>query len=171
MDDNANKDQPVTISAPPAPPVTIDPQNPLPEPSFFWRRVIACSVAAFALVMAWWTAGRLYELQDAQRLYDLTRLVLMGAGLILTYYFVAPSAAELTSMIQTARLQRQAVTAAATAAESVQNRPDSGQGARFGPSVAADSQIPESAPGGPENRPSGDSADSGEIDAAPRGRS
>jgi len=169
MDDNANKDQPLTISAPPAPTVTVDPQNPLPEPSFFWRRVIACAVTAFACTLAWITAGHLFALGDAERLYSLTKLVIIGAGLVLTYYFVAPSAAELTSMIQTAKLQRHAVEAAMSAQNKAIPDDPRWRQARSQQSVGPHSGIPEEPLSDAYSRPGGDLTDL-DQDCAPRGR-
>lgn len=171
-EENANetKDQPVTISAPPAAPVTIDPQNPLPEPSFFWRRWIAILICANALVFAWFAAAWLVGGEQWNQLYGLTKLLIYFAGVVLTYYFIAPSATELTNMIQSAGLMKKSLDVAETAAKAAIARPESPQAARFAPSVAPHSQIPRSAPGEAPGRPDGDLGDSDEVDAAPRGR-
>ncbi len=54
-------EQPVTITAPPQQ-VTIDPQNPLPEPSFLWRRIISAAVSFALLGLAWHNAIQLHDL-------------------------------------------------------------------------------------------------------------
>jgi hypothetical protein len=163
---NVNKDQPVTIAAPPAPPVIVDPQNPLPEASFMWRRIFAAAISANALVFVWFAAAWLVGGEQWQYLYGLTKLLIFGAGLILTYYFIAPSAAELTNMIQSASIIKHSVSLASLAAGSPQNGPETGQGARFGASPAPDSQIRQSTPGGASTGLHSDV----EVDAAPRGR-
>lgn len=167
---NDTKDQPVTISAPPAAAVTIDPQNPLPEPSFFWRRWIAILICANALVFAWFAAAWLVGGQQWDQLYGLTKLLIYFAGLVLTYYFIAPSAAELTNLIQSAGIMRKSLDVAESAAKTAAGAAGRGQAARFAPSLAPESQIPEAAPGEAPRGLSGDLDDSEEIDAAPRGR-
>lgn len=160
-------DQPVTISAPPAASVTIDPQNPLPEPSFIWRRWITIVICVNALVLTWFAAAWLHHGQQWDHLYGLTKLTIYAAGLALTYYFVAPSASELTNMIQSASIIKHSLT---TAAETAATGAGNAIAARVGNAVAPDSRIPVAVPGGAPRPPSGGSAGSGEIDAAPRGR-
>jgi hypothetical protein len=168
-DDNANvnKDQPVTITAPPAGAVTVDPQNPLPEPSFFMRRLFAAAISANALVFVWFVAAWLVGGEQWTYLYGLTKLMIFGAGLILTYYFVAPSAAELTNMIQSASIIKHSLT---TAAQNASQAASGAASARFAGLAAPDSQIPETTPGEAPRGLSGDLGNSDEVDAAPRGR-
>jgi len=170
MDENASKDQPVTISAPPAAQVTIDPQNPLPEPSFFWRRWIAILICGNALVFSWFAAAWLVGGEQWQMLYGLTKLLIYFAGIVLTYYFVAPSAAELTNLIQSASIIKHSLSMAGSADKNVTERAESYAGRRFESDTAPDSRISDSSAGGPEKRPSTDLHVSDEIDAAPRGR-
>lgn len=167
----AEDHEPVTISAPPAGSVTIDPHNPLPEPSFMWRRVFAAVVGLNALVFAWFAAHWFNSGQQWSMLFDLTKLVIYGAGLILTYYFVAPSASELTSIIQSASIFKHSI--AASAASAVANAPQPPSGAptaRFAATAAPDSQIPASAPGEAPMGFSGDVGNSADDDVAPRGQ-
>ncbi len=167
---NENKDQPVTISAPPAASVTIDPQNPLPEPSFFWRRWIAIIICVNALTFAWFAAAWLVGGEQWQSLYGLTKLLIYFAGLVLTYYFVAPSASELTNMIQSASIIKKSLLVAESANKTAAGAQASYSQRRFESDVAPDSPIPEPTPGEAPGPPSDDLADSGEEDAAPRGR-
>lgn len=167
---NATKDEPVTISAPPAAAVTIDPQNPLPEPSFFWRRWIAILICANALVFAWFAAAWLVGGEQWGSLYGLTKLLIYFAALVLTYYFIAPSATELTNMIQSAGLMKKSLDVAETAAKSAAGTAQSYAQRRFQSDPAPDSQIPATPLSGAPSGSGGHSADSGETDAAPRGR-
>jgi hypothetical protein len=160
---NENKDQPVTISAPPAAAVTIDPQNPLPEGSFMWRRLFAAAISANALVFVWFAAAWLVGGQQWDQLYGLTKLMIYGAGLILTYYFIAPSAAELTNMIQSASIIKHSLATAAGAS-------GLGAGAPKQDALTPDSQIPVSGPGEAPRAPGGDVGNSADVDVAPRGR-
>lgn len=164
---NDTKDQPVTISQGAADPVTMDPQNPLPEGSFMWRRIFAAVIGANALVFAWFAAHWFHSGAQWEHLYGLTMTMIYGAGLILTYYFVAPSASELTNMIATASLMKHSLS---TAAQSALGASGLGAGAPKPASPAPDSQIPASGPGEAPRGLSGDLGNSAEIDAAPRGQ-
>lgn len=161
---SATRDEPVTISAPPSTSVEIDPQNPLPEPSFFYRRVLAYIVVIAALILTWHAAEALHDLREADHLLAISKWTIGFGALIATYYYVAPSAAELVNIIQSARIIKGGV---ALAAKQAENRAEIGQGEAKRPSALPDSQIPEEAP---DEAPRGSDADSGE-DAAPRGRS
>jgi hypothetical protein len=169
MTDNANenKDGPLTISAPPSAAVTMDPQNPLPEASFMWRRVFAAVIAGNTLVFVWFVAAWLVGGQQWDHLYSLTKLLIYGAGLILTYYFVAPSASELTNMLATASLMKHSLT---TAAQTALGTAGLGAGAAKPASVAPDSQIPVSGPGEAPRGLSGDLGNGADDDVAPRGQ-
>lgn len=167
MTDNANedKDRPVTISAPPVPAITVDPQNPLPEGSFMWRRIFAAIIAANALIFVWVVAYWLKS--DAEKLYGLVRLMIYSAGVILTYYFIAPSASELTNMIATAGVLKHSLT---TAAQTALGAAGLGAGAAKPGALAPDSQIPVSGPGEAPRGLSGDLGDGADDDVAPRGQ-
>jgi hypothetical protein len=165
MDDtNANetKDQPVTISAPPAAAVIVDPQNPLPEPSFAWRRILTFLVSAALLGIAWHNAIQLHDLGVSDHLLEFAKWCIALNGFVLLCYFVGPSAAEITNIIQSANILKKSLSVAETAAKQPENRPETPREARFGPSGSVDSHIPldvpDAAPGG------------NEADAAPRGR-
>jgi hypothetical protein len=93
--------------------------------------------------------------------------MIFGAGLILTYYFIAPSAAELTNMIQSASIIKHSLT---TAAETAVGASGLGAGAPKLASRTPDSQIPASGPGEAPRGPSDDLGNSADIDVAPRGR-
>ena len=163
----ADNDQSVTIKAPPAA-VTVDPQNPLPEPSFKWRRLFAAAISANALVFVWFSAAWLVGGQQWDHLYSLTKLMIFGAGVILTYYFVAPSAAELTSMIQSAGVLKHSIS---LAAEKAPQAAPAALTARFATIPAPESLNRQSTPGGPSTGLGGDVGNSTDEDVAPRGRS
>lgn len=167
---NETKHEPVTISAPPAAAVTIDPQNPLPEPSFFWRRWIAIFICADALVFAWFAAAWLVGGEQWDQLYGLTKLLIYFAGLVLTYYFIAPSATELTNMIQSAGLMKKSLDVAETAAKSAAGTAQSYAQRRFEGDAAPESRIPATPLSGAPSASPAALPDSDEIDAAPRGR-
>lgn len=167
---NEHKDQPVTISAPPAASVTVDPQNPLPEPSFMWRRVLTMIVSFALLGIAWHNAIQLHDLGVSSDLLEFAKWCIGLNGFVLLCYFIGPSAAEIIGMIQSANIIKKSLGVAEKAAETPQNRAETGAGARFGPSGAAESRIPEAPLSGAPSGSDGPSPDSDEIDAAPRSK-
>lgn len=156
---------PVTISAPPAAAVTIDAQNPLPEPSFVHRRIIAYVVVLVTLWMVWHTLEALHDLKDSAAMLNLAWWQLAYSALIATYYYVAPSASELTNMIQTAKIVRSGL---GVAAEQAQNRPETGAGAPPAAPAAPESRIPAPTPGRPLNRPGADAGEEQDFAPMPR---
>lgn len=106
-------------ASPPAasagPPPTADVQDPLPESTWFWRRVFVFVVTAFA---CWQTHRAIDRLADiavvnpaigVPAFVDLLHWLLFLVILMVTYYLVAPSAEQITRMIQTARALREGV--------------------------------------------------------------
>lgn len=160
-------EQPITISQGSGDGVTIDPQNPLPEGSFFYRRLFAAVIGFNALVFVWVAAYWLHSGGWHDQVFSLTKLMVYAAGVILTYYFVAPSASELTNMIATASLMKHSLT---TAAQTAIGTPGLGAGAPKQSFVAPDSQIPASGPGEAPMGLSGDVDNSADEDVAPRGQ-
>lgn len=179
MEDGAVKaDQPVTITAPPAASVTVDPQNPLPEPSFFWRRVLTMAVSFALLGIAWHNAIQLHDLGDSGHLLTFAQWCIALNGFVLLCYFIGPSAAELTSMIQSAKIIRSSLSMAASAdknatdasisagnnAEKAENRAAQRESAY---PTQGDGHFPAEAPdAAPTGRP-----ETTETDFAPTGRS
>lgn len=153
-DESEMKHEPVTISAPPES-VTVDPQNPLPEPSFFYRRILAYLVVISVLALTAYAADALHDLGAFDNLLTLTQWALGFAALVATYYYVAPSAAELAQIIQSARIIKSGIGMASDRAQ-----------ARRKQGKERDSGSPEYPSSlGPQNRSEG--PDSG--DYAPRG--
>lgn len=113
-----------------------DPQDPLPEASWLWRRVFTfvALVLAFGVVIGLSFAvnrivgnivGRI-DSMDARNVAQITvvalhviermfRMMFYTVLVVVTYYMVAPSAEQITKMIQTARLLRGGVTIASQA--------------------------------------------------------
>ncbi|HLP67183.1 MAG TPA: hypothetical protein VK181_06660 [Rhizobium sp.] len=152
-------EQPVTITAPPAQ-VTVDPQNPLPEPSFFWRRVLTIIITVATLLMTWHNLEALHDLKDSRDLLTLSKWLLALDAMALTYYFIAPSAAELTAMIQSAKIIRGGMTLAASPQTAAQG--DS----------SPQTPLPPPDPLGRAVAPvSGDQGGDDDEDFAPKGRS
>lgn len=88
-------------------------QDPLPESDFTWRRLYtwAVTIAAFANV-----AFGVYLVGQAAQaapepglaaLQDIMYWTIILAGIVVTYYMIAPSAEQIVRIIETARLLRQ----------------------------------------------------------------
>lgn len=88
-------------SASAGPPPAADPQDPLPEGTFLYRRIfsygVAVAIIALLALVVWRIEG------DA----DLRRVATSLCWLLfvtVTYYMVAPSAEQVVKMMQTAKL-------------------------------------------------------------------
>lgn len=112
------------VAAIPLPNTTPDAQDPLPESNWLWRRVFVFLVTAAILVMIWRWGDRLSDIaavavmknQDPQVvIYAIkTMATLMGRllamiGLMILFYLLAPSAEQLTKLMQTAKSLREGV--------------------------------------------------------------
>lgn len=90
----------------------IDPQDPLPEPTWLWRRLYVYAVTIVILALVWIGVHKLAEiaaLEPREGIVSLLRVIqwLIAALIcVITYYLVAPSAEQIVKMIQAARLQR-----------------------------------------------------------------
>lgn len=162
--------------------ILTDPQDPLPEANWLWRRVFtfACLAAAFLIAVGLSIAlnrivgnivGRL-DTMDARNVAQITvvainailrmfTLMFYVVIIISTYYFIAPSAEQITKMIQTARLLRDGVQIASRAkAETPEGRREETQ--------ATIGRPPQ--PVVPPATPAPEVASDDEEDFAPRSR-
>lgn len=93
-----------------APPIAVDPQDPIPESNFKYRRIFAFVFCSWCLAQVGWNSYQisLVALKGSETaikgLVNNTWWTLALCGLIVTYYLLAPSAEQMTKMIQTARL-------------------------------------------------------------------
>lgn len=90
--------------------VTTDLQDPLPESSWFWRRVFVFTVTAAVLWMLWGAITQLGNVALVEprlgvpALLTLCKWIIGMTALMATYYMVAPSAEQLTKMVKVASL-------------------------------------------------------------------
>lgn len=127
----------------PTPASTLDPQDPLPEANWFWRRVFVfvATAAIFAILIGLAVAtnrivgnvvGRI-DSMDAQTVAGIAkqaltailimfRLMFWALMVTVTYYMVAPSAEQITKMMQTAGLLKAGVQFASRAVETPDRR-------------------------------------------------
>lgn len=97
------------------PPPTADIQDPLPESTWRWRRAFVYVVTLFIAGQTHRAVGRLADIAVVKpdigvpAFVDLIHWLLFTLILMVTYYLVAPSAEQITKMIQTARSLREGV--------------------------------------------------------------
>jgi hypothetical protein len=105
-ENNETKNEPVTITATPAGPSPLIRKTRCPRASFMWRRLFAAVIGGerARLRVVRRRAGSIDGGAHGSISTASRRLMIYGAGLILTYYFVAPSASELTNMLATASI-------------------------------------------------------------------
>lgn len=103
----------------PLAPALVETQDPLPEASWFWRRVFTIAVTACVMWMIWGAIDRLgaTAIMDPRRgipaLGQLCKWLILFNAMMVTYYMVAPSAEQIVKMIQTAAMLKQGVQFAA----------------------------------------------------------
>lgn len=106
-----------------SPNLPTDLQDPLPESSWFWRRVFVFSVTAAVLWMLWGAITQLANVALVEprlgvpALLSLCKWIIAFTGMMVTYYMVAPSAEQLTKMVKTASLLKSGVQVAGYRAE------------------------------------------------------
>lgn len=84
----------------------IDLQDPLPESNFFWRRVYS-----YVVTFAVWglLTYLIYKMTDAESLRWSALYLSVLLWFTITYYMIAPSAEQITRIIQAARTLRSGV--------------------------------------------------------------
>lgn len=81
--------------------MTPDPQNPLPESTWLYRRLYTWSLTIAAIALLWWLVRRM-PAEDLQ----LVALWIIGLlSLVVTYYLLAPSAPELARILAELRIR------------------------------------------------------------------
>lgn len=106
-----------------APSVPSDLQDPLPESSWFWRRVFVFVVTGAVLWMLWGAITQLANVALVEprlgvpALLTLCKWIIGFTGMMVTYYMVAPSAEQLTKMVKVASLLKAGVQVAGTRTE------------------------------------------------------
>lgn len=83
-----------------------NPINPLPEASWFWRRLFTFMFSLIFCAFIAYSLRALWDLKDARSIYDLARYLLLALVILLTYYMVAPSAEEIVKFVQASKTSR-----------------------------------------------------------------
>lgn len=108
-------------SAASAPPVTVDPQDPLPESNWFWRRIFIFGLSIILLFGVWWyadtlaTAALLLNETAIKGLISLLKFTLWIIAGLITLYLIAPSAEQAGKWIATLSAWRSGVSTSSTA--------------------------------------------------------
>ena len=101
-------DQPLEATA--GPPPRVDVQDPLPESKWFWRRLFVFSVTLVLLALLWDKVDAVSDVARAgsetaiDGLVAILKSCIVLIGMLILFYLLAPSAEQLTKLIQTARV-------------------------------------------------------------------
>lgn len=87
----------------------LDVQDPLPETSWLWRRIYSFLFSLISVAFIWYGIEALNAMREPDAVYRLTRYMIGVHVLLVTYYMVAPSAEQITKMIQSVKLLRSGV--------------------------------------------------------------
>lgn len=79
----------------------LDPQDPLPESRWFWRRLIVwfCTIVTYAFLG--WTVWRAHQ----NDMPGIAANLMLLLGVLLTFYLIAPSANQLAELLATLKLR------------------------------------------------------------------
>jgi hypothetical protein len=127
-----------------------DPQDPLPEPTWLWRRLYVYAVSIVFMVLIWVSVHQLAEaaMMEPSRgigaLLSALKWLILTLTCVITYYLVAPSAEQIVKMIQAARIIRTSMSEKPPSAPIPEYPPSGGSGAKE-PAVAK-REPPENAP-------------------------
>lgn len=90
-------------------PHKIDPQDPLPETNWFWRRVYTFALSLISLAFIWYGLEALNAMRQPQHVFSITRYMVGVHVLLITFYMLAPSAEQIVKLVQAAKLLRAGV--------------------------------------------------------------
>ena len=94
----------IESGGPPA--VEVDVQDPLPESNFFWRRIFAYVLSSLLLGLLAYVVFKMTQ-PESLRTAALYLSILLWFSM--TYYMIAPSAEQVTRIIQAAKILRSGV--------------------------------------------------------------
>lgn len=78
-----------------------DPQDPLPEPSFFWRRTLTFGSVSACLLLVW----RLTYVIPENDALGLCQALLLFSALMVVLYAAGASAGEISALLATLKLR------------------------------------------------------------------
>jgi hypothetical protein len=84
------------------PPLLADPQDPLPESGFLYRRITVWVVSLIILALLWFIVVTLGKRDDAtDGLVTIAKWLIGLFAMVQTYYLIAPSAEHIVRIMQT----------------------------------------------------------------------
>lgn len=86
-----------------------DPQDPLPENDWFWRRTYTFVMTLASLGFIWFGVEALYSMARPELLYSITRYMIGILFVQILFYMVAPSAEQIVKLIQAAKIIRSGI--------------------------------------------------------------
>lgn len=81
----------------------IDPQDPLPEGKWIWRRLFIWLLTIAACACIWWIVPRI---NGQAELVDVIKWLIGAIIILATYYLIAPSAEHIVRLVQGGRSAR-----------------------------------------------------------------
>lgn len=98
-----------------------DPQDPLPESNWLWRRVFIFGISMVLVYLLYGTVDRLGKIAVVQpevgipAFVAVVKLLILTLNAVILYYMVAPSAEQITKLVKTASLLKSGVQVASRA--------------------------------------------------------
>lgn len=89
--------------------VKLDPQDPLPETDWRWRRSFVYALTLILCAFISYAITSLHYQQDAEAVYQIAVRLIYLVAMLATYYMVAPSAEQIVHLVQAARTLRAGV--------------------------------------------------------------
>lgn len=92
-----------------------DPQDPLPEANWFWRRVFVFACATAILFLVYGAVDRLGAVAVVKpevgipAFVSIVKLLIFTVNALILFYMIAPSAEQITKMLKTASLLKAGV--------------------------------------------------------------
>ena len=142
--------------------ILADPQDPLPEANWLWRRVFIFLVTTVVLFLVYGAVDRLGAVAVVRpeigipAFVSIVKLLVFTVNIMALFYMVAPSAEQITKLVKTAGLLRAGVQIATRATARKGDQVEETQatvGTPPQPIVPPNSVAPESAPSAPEPAP------------------
>ena len=122
----------------------VDVQDPLPETNWLWRRVYTFVLSLISVYFIYDGIEKLHQLGQPAFIYSMTRYMVGVLVLLITYYMIAPSAEQLTKLIQSSKILQSGVTINRTATAQT---PEGGStSAQTTAGIPAAPEAPETAP-------------------------
>lgn len=137
----------------------IDPQDPLPEANWLWRRVFIFGVTTATLYLVYGAVDRLGTIAVIRpeigiaAFVSIVKLLVFTVNIMAMFYIVAPSAEQITKMVKTASLLKSGVQLFSQASVRTPQRSEDTK-ASVGIPPAVETPAPATqAPGEPESLP------------------